>query len=181
MKDLYEYKSSLKQQENGRASTSDKVSFNLNRNNTGGSDSADQERSVLFSIWDRVADREKIVKQAWKPVKYQNGYVKEDPNRVFSFSRAFKEMEKLESRHSDIIRTNEQLDQQLINIKEKKSLIEMRAKCCYEYIIKAGKSEFQACGLVALLSEMHQMDFEIQDLPYPNHSIDQKTFDFIIR
>jgi len=136
---------------------------------------------VLVSLWDRIGMREQVVKKAWKPVKFVDGHMKDDPNRVFSFSRAFKEMDRLESKYTDIIKTNAQLDQQLGNIKEKKSLIEMRAKACYEFIIKAGKSEYQNCGLIALMSQMHEMDFDIQDLPYPNHTIDQRGFEFIVR
>jgi hypothetical protein len=86
----------------------------------------------------------------------------------------------MELKHADIDRTNSLIEQQLQSIKEKKHIIEDRAKACYEYIIKNSQHEYVNCGMIAVFSQMLDMEFDIQHIPYPKLIIDLKSHAFIV-
>lgn len=133
---------------------------------------------VLISIWDRLNQRETIAKRQWKHLTRAEIAKPIDPNptRIPSFSRAYKEYDKFMSKHKDMVKGDIQLKEQLTGNKEKKDIIRLHASKCYDAIIKSNNLELKQYGLIAILKEMLELDFDLSKLPYPNHTIEHSGF-----
>lgn len=144
----------------------------------------DEERSqettneVLISIWDRLNQRENVARKQWRHLTKTELAKPLDPNpgRIPCFSRAFKEYDKFMIKHKDMVKGDAQLKDQLTTNKERKDILRMHASKCYDSIIKSNNLELRQYGMISILKEMLELEFDLSKLPYPNHSIDQAGF-----
>ena len=146
-------------------------------------DSAESTNDVLISLWDRLNQRDAIAKKQWKhlskaeiakPLDYSS-------NRIASFSRAFKEYDKFQSKHKDMVKGDLQLKDQMTSTKEKKDIIRLQASKCYESLLKTSNKDLKLYGLVVILKEMLEMEFDISKLSFPNYAMDQAGFNILVQ
>lgn len=140
--------------------------------------SDDNEPATIISLWERLSQREAVAKEEWRPIG-ENPM--QDANRIASFSRGFKELDKYDARTKDMQQIIQHLESNLVAIKEKKRIIEKRAKDCYEVVINSDDGDWLQSGFVSLITYMHEMEFDIKYLQYPNNLIDAKSFEFVVK
>lgn len=98
-----------------------------------------------------------------------------------TFSSSHKEMEKLNLRIKEKTIEIEQIEVDLKTIEEKQSLISMKANECYEYIIRNLPEELEEKGLVELMQEMCEMDFNLPSLLFPVRHLGDESRSFCIK
>lgn len=142
-----------------------------------------EQPQLILSIWDRLAQREHIARKEWRHLKPEdlNKPLEDTIGRVASFSRAYKDYDKFKSKHDDMVKGNEVLEDQQHSNKEKKQLIKIQAKKCYDSLIKAHNTELEKYGLIACLNIMLEMGFDISKLLFPSHYMTQQTFAIILK
>lgn len=140
--------------------------------------SDDHEPTTMISLWERLSQREAVAKEEWKPI---GDNPQQETNRIASFSRGFKELDKYDARTKDMQQIIQHLENNLVAIKEKKRIIEKRAKDCYEVVINSDDGDWLLSGFVSLITYMHEMEFDIKYLQYPNNLIDAKSFEFVVK
>lgn len=59
--------------------------------------------------------------------------------------------------------------------------MEIRAKSCYDHIMAQGVDHFKEFGLINILLQLHEMEFDIEHIQYPTHLIDDKSFSFVVK
>ena len=140
--------------------------------------SAGDEPAAMISLWERLTQREIVAREEWRPISDKPT---NEPNRIASFTRGFKELEKLDARTKDMLQIIQHLENNLVAIKEKKRIIEKRAKDCYEVVINSDYGDWTQAGFISLITYMYEMEFDIKYLPYPNNLIDAKSFEFVVK
>lgn len=145
--------------------------------------SIESTNEVLISIWDRLNQREGLAKKQWKQLTKNDLSKPLDPNttRVASFSRAYKEYEKFLTKHKDMVKGDAQLKEQLSSNKEKKDILKLNASKCYDALVKSSNQELKTYGLIVILKEMLELEFDITKLPFPAYVIDQSTFSTLVQ
>lgn len=143
----------------------------------------DVRPQLMMSIWDRLAQREQIGKKDWKHLRPDdlNKPLEEAIGRVASFSRAFKDFDKFQMKHKDMVKGNVLLEDQQKSNKEKMQLIRIQAKKCYDSLIKANNKELEKHGLIVCLNLMLEMNFDIAKLHFPSHYMSHTTFAIILK